>query len=598
LKLRKIQKMHKAHQKFYKKTTVVFPQLHYPALENCEDYKESLKCKFHLSYLLGEVFIKALKKWYKGGLLKLNKDFKKAYENFKFCQNFFYQNPNVDLLTLEFCASHKDLFFKYYPDLQNLMQYHKDYLALKETLMINISFVLKHFKRVEEWLNSEEFKEKYKSINHSYPPLLNPDILNELLAIKCDGKDDKQNLKDHLQQQALKLNLSKEVLAYINAGFDYRLISAELAWELNLPLPRRYEFVLVAAHGTGSKALGIFFKLCQTIWIECTENGKESFIYFFNCLILYSGYKFLAFQCLPTEYKKLLALMTRNVDYLFLVRDPFEIWTSYSNHRIKNDSFNKTININDNLYEALNVFLYLSSWANKPLMPDEKNEDTWARLDERNMKCRSCAFEGSIIKYAKNCKNIYYIQTKDLHKDKAFETMKYLGKTFSFDVPNSPKLFEEQRIGDLNIFFPRTILFDNKFNLTIEIQTIYMNYDENIFTDIKTLIYPKDGAFFNEIVLLYEKKKMEFLTKFQIKQLVEYFKKFSMTIKERLEIESKNRIKPEDHLKVFQKSSKTRTKLKEIYDREFQFIKANRPDIVNSWKYYKEFEKICEDFKE
>ncbi|EAJ1462559.1 DUF2972 domain-containing protein, partial [Campylobacter upsaliensis] len=27
-------------------------------------------------------------------------------------------------------------------------------------------------------------------------------------------------------------------------------------------------------------------------------------------------------------------------------------------------------------------------------------------------------------------------------------------------------------------------------------------------------------------------------------------------------------------------------------------IKANRPDIVNSWKYYKEFEKICEDFKE
>ncbi|CAG9467996.1 DUF2972 domain-containing protein [Campylobacter upsaliensis] len=24
-------------------------------------------------------------------------------------------------------------------------------------------------------------------------------------------------------------------------------------------------------------------------------------------------------------------------------------------------------------------------------------------------------------------------------------------------------------------------------------------------------------------------------------------------------------------------------------------MKANRPDIVNSWKYYKEFEKICED---
>ncbi|CAG9469660.1 DUF2972 domain-containing protein [Campylobacter upsaliensis] len=25
-------------------------------------------------------------------------------------------------------------------------------------------------------------------------------------------------------------------------------------------------------------------------------------------------------------------------------------------------------------------------------------------------------------------------------------------------------------------------------------------------------------------------------------------------------------------------------------------MKANRPDIVASWKYYKEFEKMCEKF--
>ncbi|EAV9674568.1 DUF2972 domain-containing protein [Campylobacter upsaliensis] len=25
------------------------------------------------------------------------------------------------------------------------------------------------------------------------------------------------------------------------------------------------------------------------------------------------------------------------------------------------------------------------------------------------------------------------------------------------------------------------------------------------------------------------------------------------------------------------------------------FIKKERPDIVDSWKYYKEFEKICEN---
>ncbi|WP_333721564.1 DUF2972 domain-containing protein [Campylobacter helveticus] len=36
---------------------------------------------------------------------------------------------------------------------------------------------------------------------------------------------------------------------------------------------------------------------------------------------------------------------------------------------------------------------------------------------------------------------------------------------------------------------------------------------------------------------------------------------------------------------------------KKVFDKEFTHIKANRPDIVASWKYYKEFEKMCEDFE-
>ncbi|MBS4276287.1 hypothetical protein, partial [Campylobacter vulpis] len=89
-----------------------------------------------------------------------------------------------------------------------------------------------HFNEISLWLNSKEFKEKYEKENHPYPPLLNPDILNELLLIECD---DKQNLKSVLKEQAFKL--SKEALAYINAKLDYRLIPAEKAWEMNLPLP-------------------------------------------------------------------------------------------------------------------------------------------------------------------------------------------------------------------------------------------------------------------------------------------------------------------------------------------------------------------------
>ncbi|EAL7903510.1 DUF2972 domain-containing protein, partial [Campylobacter jejuni] len=35
--------------------------------------------------------------------------------------------------------------------------------------------------------------------------------------------------------------------------------------------------------------------------------------------------------------------------------------------------------------------------------------------------------------------------------------------------------------------------------------------------------------------------------------------------------------------------------LKNILDKELVHIKQHRPDIVASWKYYQEFEKMCKE---
>lgn len=66
---------------------------------------------------------------------------------------------------------------------------------------------------MKTWLNSKEFKEKYLDINYPYPPLLNPDSI------------------------------------------DYESISAELAWELNLPLPPKYKFRLIMASYMGHTSI-------------------------------------------------------------------------------------------------------------------------------------------------------------------------------------------------------------------------------------------------------------------------------------------------------------------------------------------------------
>ncbi|HEA8080607.1 TPA: glycosyl transferase, partial [Campylobacter jejuni] len=82
-KLYKIKKQHKKEQKIYKQTIQVFPQLKYPSLETCPDYSESLRYKFHLSYMLGEVLIKADMNKFKDGYFFLFKNIEQTKKDYK-----------------------------------------------------------------------------------------------------------------------------------------------------------------------------------------------------------------------------------------------------------------------------------------------------------------------------------------------------------------------------------------------------------------------------------------------------------------------------------------------------------------------------------
>ncbi|EAK0961017.1 DUF2972 domain-containing protein [Campylobacter upsaliensis] len=75
-----------------------------------------------------------------------------------------------------------------------------------------------------------------------------------------------------------------------------------------------------------------------------------------------------------------------------------------------------------------------------------------------------------------------------------------------------------------------------------------------------------------------------------------YLNKFIEKLENLRKTYEKTYAKEEDIL-AYLKSYKTEAlMLKKILDKELTHIKANRPDIVNSWKYYKEFEKMCEKF--
>ncbi|EAH9136143.1 DUF2972 domain-containing protein, partial [Campylobacter upsaliensis] len=75
-----------------------------------------------------------------------------------------------------------------------------------------------------------------------------------------------------------------------------------------------------------------------------------------------------------------------------------------------------------------------------------------------------------------------------------------------------------------------------------------------------------------------------------------YLNKFIEKLENLRKTYEKTYAKEEDVL-AYLKTYKTEALIfKKILDKELTHIKANRPDIVASWKYYKEFEKMCEKF--
>ncbi|EIM1029711.1 DUF2972 domain-containing protein, partial [Campylobacter coli] len=61
---------------------------------------------------------------------------------------------------------------------------------------------------------------------------------------------------------------------------------------------------------------------------------------------------------------------------------------------------------------------------------------------------------------------------------------------------------------------------------------------------------------------------------------------------------NKKKIKERDILSFLREHNFYRYQLKNILDYELQHIKQYRPDIVASWKYYQEFEKMCKELDE
>ncbi|EPV6652944.1 DUF2972 domain-containing protein [Campylobacter jejuni] len=557
-KLYQINKQHKKEQKIYQQTIQVFPQLKYPNLETCSDYEQALKYKFHLSYMLGEVLIQTFQNLHKGSMFKLAKNIKKANKEFKIFKEIFNNFAKLSPNIIKIISKNKQAFLKELPRIQNILKIHQDYQPILDNIFHNFNYFIQNFNLIEEWLLSNDFNEKYKKENHPYPSLLDPKKLN----------DEKEKI-------------------------NYKNIPAELAWEINLPLPDNYEFVFLSAGVSGHAAMVKFLEDCNCrLFSKYSHRGNNIFGAYCDqyAFLNKKGFNILTFfEYGIVDYKlksKFIGLFNSKKRVLFLVRDPIERLKSRINHIAPNKFAIYDFNLNSNVKEIVNVKKYYS----KNGINDFPDINILENLLTFNFFCYKL-----LIDFFRKS-HIFYIDMEEIKPAKAFDTMCVLADKFGFKRPVDKINFSHIVFDDTIGYFPMRLHVED---MIIIITTLlrakqmrqskeYINFTKEFFD--KPLKYENLGIFLKpqEFGRLKQDSKLFDVTK-------RYLNNFIEALEERIDLEKAKLFKEKDVLNYLKENKELRVKLKNILDKELVHIKQHRPDIVASWKYYQEFEKMCKE---
>ncbi|EGK7495564.1 DUF2972 domain-containing protein [Campylobacter jejuni] len=566
-KLYKIKQQYKKEQKLYKQTIKIFPHLAYPKVEFCKDYNESIKYKYHLSYMLGETLICAHKTWYKGGYFKLPSLLKEKYKLYKNIQDIISILPQN--LHYHFYNSTIKNHKINIQSLVYILKQHKDYNPILENIFHNFDFFIKHFDLINTWLLSNDFKEKYKQENHPYPSLLDPKKLN----------DD-------------------------NEKINYKNIPAELAWEMNLPLPDRYDFIFISSHGTGEKAFQEMLARCDNLKIlqknKWYDNGRDRYKAFYSDLIVNDITK----RCIPIiecnfpYYKRYLHMFNKKVSLVCLTRDPIKMVASTYNYKmIRDKNILHFSNINEN-NDIFNNFFYSTTNSQSIIdLTDLKKRIIHQRTITDNMRFTYIA--KTHIKNLRNVERIYYIDSSEINPSKGYLKLKQLGENLGFEVPMNNAL-----IDGVNFTHFLRFIFD------IDKPIVYIHYlDHN--SSLKIFIYhmyqvtqKKDITYlFNlqqydkamhSIFICSEAKDYDILIKNNEIQ-EEIYNKLSLffnKINDYIDLLRKISINEDDILKVYSEDKQTYTAFRELIEYEFEDIFKKKIDILEKWKYYLRFMKL------
>ncbi|MBZ7946720.1 DUF2972 domain-containing protein, partial [Campylobacter sp. RM10536] len=367
-----------------------------------------------------------------------------------------------------------------------------------------------------------------------------------------------------------------------------------------------YEFVLMFSHGAGACALMNFLFLLgrfHSIDYFCGGEGDVRYNKFYNRLLELKNERNIISinDVAPSWYgnknkrDKLFSSFQKITPILFQIRDPMELikhayGRKWGNDLAKSREFDLSFQFNDIIKEVENYTYNLPD----NLEGQKPQSFLWKTLKDCFAKFTDCT----------------YLDISKIRGKETIKTMHILAKKFNFQAP---KQEDEEYLtkslfgGNLYFLFP-LMLYANKEDLLKSKRNINVNKKaDSIIIYIKALEHNKNYIdLYGEIGLqktenligIYIKKDDYYqLKKDSIfcKEVFLYIKKLVEKLYHRIQIEDDLMLKVEDVLKHLRNNSSARISAKNILDEELVCIKQHHPDIVASWKYYQEFEKMCEE---
>ncbi|EOF4405986.1 DUF2972 domain-containing protein [Campylobacter upsaliensis] len=372
-------------------------------------------------------------------------------------------------------------------------------------------------------------------------------------------------------------------------------------------LPQNYKFIFISFGVSGNAALITFLSLCGLREIRLAQDNEVEYYKESKKKLKDSiGENYISIFFYNNKKRFNVArILSYKAPILIVLRDPISRFRSMMNYRFLLLN-NKVLDLNlkNDLRTTLSEILY-----GDEARLTKKSQLTYVEnlLLNGNFKFKSdlTPFLTNEGGGGGNPRQVIYIDMEEIKADKAFDTMKRLSQILHFNPPKEEDRVKfERKVADIYFSVPNfTIFVDDKDfpQLKEKIKIVVAKEQEKManLTNAKNLFLNENDLCYQHLSINVEQKHYELIKEDkEIKEkLKNYFKEFVKVLDEKVRFRKQHALNENDVLEYFKNNKTLALQFKALLDKELIHIKQTRPDIIASWKYYEEFEKICEGLK-